>query len=220
MSRPITKEILTIVKESFEEQKGIKVLSVYADGCKIHGVYILPLEQSLSFQEEPLLDMVTDIDGRMIIMEELGQLLLYAYKLGSIEHFMKLTHVSDIDISSKLFSDLVSKCLSNPPLQLIDARLIEWCERTDEVHPVRTQSFINSCKSYKKLDELDVDLVINTHDNDEAYILQQFRIVAEQLKHKKHKKISELTMYEINKLYIELQVDLYMTDKKNNTIKM
>lgn len=216
----ITEDILVMIKESFEEQKGIKVLSLFVEDNRIHGIYILPLQQSLSFQEEPLLDMITDIDGTTIIMEELGQLLLFAYKMGSIHHFMKLTHPSDIEIDSNLFNDLVSKCVNNPPLHLIDKTLVEWFERTDEVHPIRTKSFVESCKLYNQLDELDVDMSINTTDNDGAYILQQFRMGAQQLKQKKHRKISELTIYGINMLYIELQVDLYMIEKKNNAIKM
>ena len=70
-NNPITEELLQIVKDSFEEQKNIQVLSLYVEEDKIHGVYILPLQQSLSFTTEPLLDMSTDINGHTIIMEEL-----------------------------------------------------------------------------------------------------------------------------------------------------
>ena len=214
MSRIPTEELLTIVKDGFEEQKKIKVLSLYMEEDKIHGIYILPLEQSLSFQEEPLLDMTTDLDGHMIIMEELGQVLLYAYNMGSIDYYLKLIHVSEVDIVSKLFDELVEICIDNPPLQRIDTSLIEWFSRTDDVHPVRTQSFNKVCGLYNQLDSINVDNTISVKTHDDNYILRQFEEATQQLQHKKHKKISELIIYQINKLYIDLQVDLYMTDNK------
>ena len=214
MSRIPTEELLTIVKDGFEEQKKIKVLSLYMEEDKIHGIYILPLEQSLSFQEEPLLDMTTDLDGHMIIMEELGQVLLYAYNMGSIDYYLKLIHVSEVDIVSKLFDELIEICIDNPPLQRIDTSLIEWFSRTDNVYPVRTQSFNKVCSLYNQLDSIDVDNTISVKTHDDNYILRQFEEATQQLQHKKHKKISELIIYQINKLYIDLQVDLYMTDNK------
>lgn len=214
MSKIPTEELLTIVKDGFEEQKKIKVLSLYMEDDRIHGIYILPLEQSLSFQEEPLLDMTTDIDGHMIIMEELGQILLYAYNMGSIDYYLKLIHISNIDIANEKFDELVDICINNPPLQRIDTNLIEWFTRTNAVYRVRTQTFNQICKSYNQLDNIDVDNTISVDTHDDSYILRQFEEATQQLQHKKHKKISELTIHQINKLYIDLQVDLYMTDNK------
>lgn len=213
-NKPITKELLQIVKDGFEEQKGIKVLSLYAEDDKIWGIYILPPQQSLSFNTEPLLDMMTDIDGHMIIMEELGQVLLYAYNMGSIDYFMRLLHVSDIDCASKSFDNLLNICISNPPLQRIDATLIEWLERTDEVHTVRTQTFTTLFNQYNQLDSIDVDTTISTDTHDDVYILSQFNEAIRQLERKNHKKITELIIHEINKVYINMQIDLYITDDK------
>lgn len=214
MSDISTQELLTIVKDSFEEQKDIKILSLYVEGKYIHGMYILPLQQSLSFTHEPLLDMTTDIDGYTIIMEELGQVLLYAYNAGAIDYYLKLIHESDIVIPNKTFDNLLNICIDNPPLQRIDARLIDWFNITQEVHKVRTKSFLKVCAQYNKLDSIDIDSDISVDTHDDAYILLQFEEATKQLQQKKHKKITELTIHNINQLYIQLQVDLYMTDNK------
>ena len=214
MSKITTEELLSIVKESFEEQKNIKIISIFMEEDKIHGIYLLPLQQSLSFQEEPLLDMTTDIDGHIIIMEELGQVLLYAYNMGMIDAYLKLIRTSNINITNPLFDELVDICIKNPPLQRIDARLIEWFEYTDEVSIARTHTFNRFCQQYNQLDNIDVDNTISVNKHDDNYILKQFKEATQQLQHKKHKKVSELIIHKINKLYIDMQVDLYMTDNK------
>lgn len=214
MSDVSTQELLTIVKDSFEEQKDIKILSLYVEDEYIHGIYILPLQQSLSFTHEPLLDMTTDIGGHTIIMEELGQVLLYAYNVGIIDYYMKLIHESDIVIPNKLFDNLLNICIDNPPLQRIDARLIDWFNITQEVHRARTQTFLKACGQYNKLDSIDIDTDISVDTHDDVYILLQFEEATKQLQQKKHKKVTELIIHKINQAYIELQVDLYMTDNK------
>ena len=48
-NRKVDLNTLNIVRESFEEQKGIKVLSIYSKDNDIYGVYIAPLNQLLSY---------------------------------------------------------------------------------------------------------------------------------------------------------------------------
>ena len=208
-------ELLQIVKDSFEEQKGIKVLSLHFQRREniIYGIYILPLEQSLSFTEEPLLDMETDIDGHQVIMQELGQMLLYSYHLGSVKHYTILVSgCLGLDINNNKYDELMTLCKKNIPLQRITARFLNWIEMTDTISTFRTQTFLELCQEYCRYDELEYEWLIEGFDD--AYIQQQFKNVADQLRHKKHKKISELTMHQINQLYIQLQVDLYITDNK------
>ena len=99
-------------------------------------------------------------------------------------------------------------------MQRIDARLIEWCGYTDEITIPRTHTFNRLCNQYNKLDEIDVDNTISVDKHDNNYILKQFKEAIQQLQHKKHQKINELTIHKINKLYIDMQVDLYTTDNK------
>ena len=135
--------ILEIVREGFEEQKGVKILSLFFEDEKtIKGIYIIPPEQSLSFLQLPLLNMTTDLDGYTIVLEELGQLLTYSYRLGSILHFDWLLHKSEINCVSNYFDTLVNTCKNNPPLLLFKQKFIEWVELTDEVLPIRTQTFL------------------------------------------------------------------------------
>lgn len=215
MSKIGMNELLQIVKDSFEEQKGIKVLSLHFQKREntIYGIYILPLEQSLSFTEEPLLDMQTDIDGYQIVMQELGQMLLYSYYLGSVRDYTVLVSgFLGLDIDNNKYDELMELCRKNVPLQRITANFLNWIELTDTISTARTQTFLKLCQEYRLYDKLEYEWLLEGFDD--AYIQQQFKNVADQLRHKKHEKISELTMYQINQLYIQLQVDLYMTDHK------
>ena len=215
MSKIGMNELLQIVKDSFEEQKGIKILSLRFQKREniIYGIYILPLEQSLSFTEEPLLDMQTDIDGYQIVMQELGQMLLYSYYLGSVRDYTVLVSgFLGLDIDNNKYDELMELCRKNVPLQRITANFLNWIELTDTISTARTQTFLKLCQEYRLYDKLEYEWLLE--DFDDAYIQQQFKNVADQLRHKKHEKISELTMYQINQLYIQLQVDLYMTDHK------
>lgn len=217
MSKIGMNELLQIVKDSFEEQKGIKVLSLHFQKREntIYGIYILPLEQSLSFTEEPLLDMETEIDGHQVIMQELGQMLLYSYHIGSVREYTILTYpgLARLDIpNNNKYDELIELCRENIPLQRITANFLRWIELTDEINTIRTQTFLKFCQEYCYYDELEYERLIEGFDD--VYIQQQFKNVADQLRHKKHKKISELVMHQINQLYIQLQVDLYMTDHK------
>lgn len=215
MSKIGMNELLQIVKDSFEEQKGIKVLSLHFQKREntIYGIYILPLEQSLSFIEEPLLDMQTDIDGHQVIMQELGQMLLYSYHLGNVRDYTVLVSgFLGLDINNDKYDELMTLCRKNVPLQRITANFLDWIELTDTISTVRIQTFLKLCQEYCRYDELEYEWLIEGFDD--AYIQQQFKNVADQLRHKKHKKISELVMYQINQLYIQLQIDLYITDHK------
>ena len=83
---------------------------------------------------------------------------------------------------------------------------------TEDVNPMRKHTFIRLIKTYQQFDDLDVDLELSNRDDE--YILRQFREADKQLRQKKHKKITELVIHEINQLYIQLQIDLYITDDK------
>lgn len=205
--------ILEIVREGFEEQKGVKILSLFFEDEKtIRGIYIIPPEQSLSFLQLPLLDMTTDLDGYTIFLEELGQLLTYSYRLGSIFHFDWLLHKSEINCVSNYFDTLINTCKNNPPLLLFKQKFIEWVELTDEVLPIRTQTFLKYCQIYNSLDSLEYDEDLDVDNS--ASVSNHFQYVKQQLKEKRYKKINELTMNEIDKLFIQMQIDLYTTDNR------
>ena len=150
--------ILEIVREGFEEQKGIKILSLYFfDEKQIHGVYIIPPEQSLSFLQVSLLDMSTDLNEYEIILIELGELLRNSYQNGTIYYFNWLIHSSEINCDNLLFKDLINYCYTHPPLLLMKTNFIQWIEMTNEQTPLRIESFIRQCKIFNQIDEIDYD---------------------------------------------------------------
>ena len=112
MSKEIDKQMLEIVKEGFEEQKHIDVVSIYAWNDDIYGVYINRPTDSLSFIKAPLYNMHTDIEGHNIFMMELGELLYYIYDKASIQMYNWLINPSALPCQfSSCFDDLLSICI-------------------------------------------------------------------------------------------------------------
>ena len=102
-NKPLNLHTLQIIKDGFEEQKNVIVLSLYAENNDVYGIYLNPLSQLLSFIEQPLYSMSTDIDGHNIFMMELGSLLHLVYHNASIQMYQWLCHPSDIIIRNEDF---------------------------------------------------------------------------------------------------------------------
>ena len=132
MSRPITTKMLKIVKEGFEEEKNVKVLSIFEKDNDIYGIYITPITEALSFLKDPLYNMTTDIDGHNIYMMELGMLLIASYRHGLMRMYNWLVHESDIKIENELFNDLINICIDNPPLLLSSFNIIKMIDKVNE----------------------------------------------------------------------------------------
>lgn len=208
----IDKNTLNIVRESFEEQKDIKVLSLYAKDNDIYGVYTYPLPQLLSFIEQPLYTMHTDIDGHNIFMVELGTLLHLAYHNGSIQMYDWIVHKSDIDINYSHFDQLLEYCNDNPPYELVKFNLTKWIDELNDGNlNMSTFDLVDMVKIFMENESLDIDF----NDNDsEVTLRNKLNKVSQELKSKKYDKISERTMRLIDKEFIYLQIDLYITDDK------
>lgn len=211
-NRKVDLNTLNIVRESFEEQKGIKILSIYSKDNDIYGVYIAPLNQLLSFIEQPLYSMSTDIDGHNIFMMELGSLLHLIYHNGSIQMYQWLIHKSDIDISYHHFDKLLEYCEANPPYDLAKFHLIKWIDELNDGNlNMSTFDLVDMVKIFMENEPLDIDF----DDNDSEIILKnKLNKVSQELKSKKYNKISERIMRLIDKEFINLQIDLYISDNK------
>ena len=206
--------LLTMVKEGFEDVENIKILSIFMNDGVMYGTYIIPPQQSLSFIQHPLSDIVTDFMDVKIKMIELGQMLYYAYRGGSLEHYFLLTTPSQIEIVSDLFDTLVSKCLNNPPHLQVNNMLIDWLQLTDEVNEDRTKTFCKLFEMYKRIDDdLNVDISISTTANSEAQIRNEIQGAIAALKAMTPQKNTEAFIYEIDKLYIQMQTDLNVIDE-------
>lgn len=211
-NKPIDKTTLRIVKESFEEQKNIKILSLYDDNENIYGVYIIHPYESLSFIQAPLLNMTTDIDGHGILMFELGALLHFIYQNGSMQMFNVLTRPSAIDCSNDCFHDLLDICIDNPPLLLSSFHLIEWIDKMNngDLH-MSIDDLMVMVENFIQVEPLDIDV---SDKSCECIMKNNLNLVKQELKNRTYKKITEATINRIDKLFIKLQLDLYMTDDK------
>lgn len=203
---------LNIVRESFEEQKDIKVLSLYSKDNNIHGIYISPLSQLLSFIEQPLYSMSTDIDGHNIFMMELGSLLHLIYHNGSIQMYQWLMHKSDININYYHFDQLLEYCEVNPPYELVKFHLIKWIDKLNDGNlNMSTFDLVDMVKIFMENEPLDVDF----DDNDSEIVLKnKLNKASQELRSKKYNKISEMTIRLIDKEFVNLQISLYMNDDK------
>ena len=210
-NKPIDKTTLEIVKNGFEEQKGVHVVSIYDWEDNIYGVYINKPQDSLSFVRAPLYNMQTDIDGHNIFMMELGFILQLIYNNGSLQMFNLLNHPSSIDCSSNCFIDLLNICANNPPLNLASFHLTEWIDKMNEGElKMDINDLVYMAEQFNMVD--DTAVRFDEADN-EAYYRNQLNEIKQVLKQENYKKITEAVMNEIDKLFIKMQLDLYMTDE-------
>ena len=160
MSKEIDKQMLEIVKEGFEEQKHIDVVSIYAWNDDIYGVYINRPTDSLSFIKAPLYNMHTDIEGHNIFMMELGELLYYIYDKASIQMYNWLINPSALPCQfSSCFDDLLSICIANPPLQLSSFQLIKWIDRLNDGDiNYSANDLIDMVEQFMTIEPLDIDV--------------------------------------------------------------
>lgn len=210
MSKEIDKQMLEIVKEGFEEQKHIDVVSIYAWNDDIYGVYINRPTDSLSFIKAPLYNMHTDIEGHNIFMMELGELLYYIYDKASIQMYNWLINPSALPCQfSSCFDDLLSICIANPPLQLSSFQLIKWIDRLNDGDiNYSANDLIDMVEQFMTIEPLDIDV---SDKSNEVVMKNNLNKVKQLLMEKKYDKIDELTIYEIDKLYVKLQMQsIYM----------
>lgn len=202
----IDKKIFNIVKEGFEEQKGIKVLSIYEWNNDIYGVYINNPIDSLSFIKAPLYNMHTDIEGHNIFMMELGELLYFSYDKASIQMYNWLINPSEIKSDSEeIFNELINICKSNPPLQLSSFHLIKWIDRlNDDDINYSANDLIDMVEHFMTIEPLDIDV---SDKSNEIIIKNNLNKVKQLLMEKKYDKIDELTIHQIDKLYVKLQME-------------
>ena len=205
MSKKIDKQMLEIVKEGFEEQKHIDVVSIYAWNDDIYGVYINRPTDSLSFIKAPLYNMHTDIEGHNIFMMELGELLYYIYDKASIQMYNWLINPSALPCQfSSCFDDLLSICIANPPLQLSSFQLIKWIDKLNDGDiNYSANDLIDMVEQFMIIEPLDLDV---SDKSNEVVIKNNLNKVKQLLMEKKYDKIDELTIHQIDKLYVKLQM--------------
>ena len=198
---------LQIIKDGFEEQKNVIVLSLYAENNDVYGIYLNPLSQLLSFIVQPLYSMSTDIDGHNIFMMELGSLLHLAYHNASIQMYQWLCHPSDIIIRYEDFDTLIVYCEEYTPYQLASFHLINWVEELNNGNlNMSTFDLVDMFKIFMKNEPLDVDF--NT-SQEEVYLKNQLNQASQLLKTKKYKKITEAEMHKIDNSFITLQINSF-----------
>ena len=211
-NRKIDKTTLHIVKESFEEQKNISILSLYEKDNDIYGIYINDPHETLSFTQVALTDMRTDIDGHNIFMFELGLLLTLIYKNGSAQMFNILTRPSAIDCESDSFLELMRICINNPPLNLSSFHIIKWIDELNSgTLNMSTIDLIDMVKEFYEIDRLDIDV---GDESSESIMKNNLNLIKQELMEKKYDKITEAVISSIDKIFVQLQLDLYMTDDK------
>ena len=160
--------------------------------------------------------MHTDIDGHNIFMFELGFILHLIYQNGSIQMYNILVKNIGTNLIyepfNKIFWDLISIIDDNPPLQLSSFHLINWIDNLNNGNlNMSTIDLIEMVENFMLIEPLDVDV---SDKSNESVMKNNLNLVKQELKSKNFKKITEATINAIDKLFIKLQLDLYMTDNK------
>lgn len=205
MKSKIDNRVFTIVKEGFEEQKNVQVLSIFEKDGDIYGIYINNPIDSLSFIKAPLYNMKTDIEGHNIFMMELGELLYLVYDKASMQMYNWLITPSKIkNDDNKNFKKLIEICVSNPPLQLASFQLIKWIDRLNDGDiNYSSNDLIDMVEYFMTIEPLDIDV---SDKSNETIIKNNLNQVKQLLIEKKYDKIDELTIHQIDTLYVGLQL--------------
>ena len=103
-------------------------------------------------------------------------------------------------------------CEANPPYDLAKFHLIKWIDELNDGNlNMSTFDLVDMVKIFMENEPLDIDF----DDNDSEIILKnKLNKVSQELKSKKYNKISERIMRLIDKEFIHLQIDLYISDNK------
>ena len=161
------------------------------------------------------MNMSTDIDGHNIFMMELGLLLRLIYSNGSVQMFNILHEVGDVSLPNILndnFTKLFDLSCNNPPLQLSSFQLIKWIDDFNDGNlNISLDDLMDMVEHFMVIEPLDIDI---SDRSSEVVMKNTLNMVKQELKSRRFKKVTEATISKIDKLFVELQLDLYMTDEK------
>ena len=117
-----------------------------------------------------------------------------------------------INDTSDDFAELMQISYDNPPLQLSSFHLINWIDELNNGNlNMSTIDLIEMVENFMLIEPLDVDV---SDKSSESLMKNNLNLVKQELKSKNFKKITEATINAIDKLFIKLQLDLYITDDK------
>lgn len=212
----INNEILSTVKETYEENSHIEILNIFAEGPYIYGCFLHSLDKKLSFVEAPRNIYTNKIDEDFaIILLELSDILNLLYQTGSLRWLNIILGTSDIPITNKKFIELKQKVKDNIPFDKASLSIINHIDKINKESDTwpkdRREGYINSLvrevnyflKFYK---DLDMDSIsIPESENDIIRVKNFFNKLKQELKSIKFDKIDTPIILEIEKMYIDMQ---------------
>ncbi len=212
----INNEILSTVKETYEENSNIEILNIFAEDSYIYGCFLHPIDKKLSFVETPRNIYTNTIDEDFsIILLELSDVLNLLYQTGSLRWLNIILGTSDIPITNKKFIELRKKVKDNIPFEKASLSIINHIDRLNNEFDTYSEDKRKSyfyplvrevnyfLKFYKDLDMEPIS--IPESENDIIRTKNFFNKLKQELKSIKFDKISTSIILEIEKMYIDMQ---------------
>ena len=207
-NRKLDNNILTVIKDTLEESKQITVLNIFIEDDDVYGVYLNPLEHSLSFLQVPEFTIHTEIDGHYITFIELGFLLRSIYNECTLSLYNWLLHPADIECTTyPLYNDILELVQNNPPLNLTKMVIInQFDDVINSNDKQKILELVQQLYDLRAIDYFDMEFDNQIDDmNDMIRIKNQLNAAKQTLQNIKYDKISEKKIHDINNLYILLQ---------------
>ena len=221
-------DILETIRDTFEETKNIHIqyLRVQQEGDNevVYGLYTNYVTDSISFLHLPENSIEAEVDNIKIFMLELGTVLRYIYYHGAL-NFLHLFHYdSSLIIPSDNFLKLSECVMENVPLNIGKVQLLlrinkvldENVSSDDEEMKAFILSLFDYIFAYAFYDrdyqlpdfEHNIHKIFDDwNDNNVLIITNYLQDIKQSLEDIQPKKISEKTMEQIDKYYIQIQID-------------
>lgn len=214
-ARPLDENTLRVICDTVEETRGVRILSCYAEHNDVYGIYINNAYDSLSFlgsaNEQ---DILTEIDGHHLYFFELGFLMKGIYLYGAVHIYNTIMHESDISFDyQEEYQAILDLIRENPPLLQIalsisnDIALLNEDVSYEELN--RLLDYINACKTI--YDFGTYEMVSDRSGFVKA--MNAMSALRQDLKTDDFDKVSEKKMNDINQLFVDLIVKVFILDR-------
>lgn len=213
-------DVLLAMKKTMEEVEGLTILSLFAKGDTVFGVYVNDVEESLSFLALPKHHIETTVDNINIQFFELGALLNHIYFNGALKFIDILCSSDNIIDPLPIFLELCDFVQEHIPFNVAKVKIIEAINKIndyeydneDDVTQIlylRDQVvnfWTNLLNSDKDVDELQITITDLNDKSDFLSLCNNLNRVKQGLNNISFNKISEKDMNLLNEMYVEIQI--------------
>lgn len=209
-------DVIDTIKNTLEETKNIKILSLKVEDNILFGVYINEVREEISFLSQPKTHFETTIDNINLQFFELGALLYNIYFHGALKFIDILYPDDEIMKPNSYYINLCDLVVENLPFNIAKLNFINATNQNfDYENDVDKVSMLMELAMHLHVDlltwkNINMDNFLYVRDienkNDFIKACNAINTFKQWLQEQKFAKISEKNMNRINDMYVNLQI--------------